>query len=277
LEELSTECPAVRKLIIRLPTPGGDHGQDELSTFAEQRLIDTRVVIADRRGNVREVELDRPAAARLEVDEQGSDPGAEEVAGMGLAVKRLFVRSAPADQSAHPTKTIEEHRPVPVSELGREPPIHEQSRRVLNPIREVRCRKVEPAHTPVQPLECVGIGGRCDLPLGRREIRPQADLETVALVDTRLDSTVESHHRAVGLGEPYGKGDFERGVSLPDRCDPGHDIAGHEPYHEVVRVLQNGGVISRQAGYPGDGHGSVDCSDEFGGPHPTMIADAQFG
>src|SRR5436305_559441 len=79
-QELSTEERSVRKLIVRLPTPCGDHGEDELPTVTQKRVIDARVVLADRLGDVGEIELDRPAAARLEVDEQRSIRGAEHVA-----------------------------------------------------------------------------------------------------------------------------------------------------------------------------------------------------
>ena len=86
-QEFSTESHSIRELIARLPTPCGDHCENELPTVAEQRSIDARIVLTDRVGDMSEIELDGSAAARLEVNEQRSVRGVEHVAGMRFAVK----------------------------------------------------------------------------------------------------------------------------------------------------------------------------------------------
>ena len=92
-QKFSTEWHSVRKLIARIPAPCGDHRENELPTVAEQRLIDARVVLADRLGDMGEIELDGPAAARFEVNEQRSVRGAEHVAKVRVASSNLVVRS----------------------------------------------------------------------------------------------------------------------------------------------------------------------------------------
>jgi len=59
----------VRKLIANVPTPSCDHHEDKTTTFLNQSLVDTRVVIAELVRPVSKVELDGATAARLVVDE----------------------------------------------------------------------------------------------------------------------------------------------------------------------------------------------------------------
>ena len=111
VQELSTKWHSVRKLISRLPTPCGDHRENEVPTAAEQRLIDAGVVLADRLGDMGEIELDGSAAARLEVNEQRSAASVEHVAWVRLAVKQLLGSSAVANHSSQPSQCAGEHQP----------------------------------------------------------------------------------------------------------------------------------------------------------------------
>src|SRR3954463_4379288 len=68
---------SVREIVTRLAAPRRDHGQHEDPALADQRLIGAGIVRAalDRGparfdGGMGDVELDGPAAAGLEVDEQ---------------------------------------------------------------------------------------------------------------------------------------------------------------------------------------------------------------
>jgi hypothetical protein len=97
-QEFLSESPPVRKLVAKLPTPRGDHREDKLSAIVQQPLVDVRVVLADRLGNMGEVELDRSAAARLKVDEQRAVLRAEHIAWMRLAVKQLLHGAAVVDR-----------------------------------------------------------------------------------------------------------------------------------------------------------------------------------
>ena len=62
----------VRKLIANVPAPSRDHREDEATTFLNQSLVDTRVLLADLVRHVSKVELEGATAARLEVDEEHS-------------------------------------------------------------------------------------------------------------------------------------------------------------------------------------------------------------
>ena len=53
-----------------IPAPRCDHREHEDPALAEQSLISVRIVLAHLFGHMSEVELDRPAATRLEVYEQ---------------------------------------------------------------------------------------------------------------------------------------------------------------------------------------------------------------
>ena len=86
-EQSARESLPVGKLVDRVPTPRGDHREDEGPALPEQFVINARIAFADLFGNVSEIELDRPAATRLEVNEQQTVLRAEQVARVRLAVQ----------------------------------------------------------------------------------------------------------------------------------------------------------------------------------------------
>ena len=99
----------------------------------------------------------------------------------------------------------------------------------------------------MQPLERIRVVGGCDLP--RRHgwvVGPQRDDEAVTLVGARRRSTLKSSHRALRLGEPLSKFDFELCDVLPLRCDSGEDVTRQQAHCELVRVLKNDRVVDRQ-------------------------------
>ena len=63
------------------------------------------------------------------------------------------------------------------------------------------------------------------------------------LVDARLHSRLESSHRALGLGEPLRKFDFELCDLTRRGCDPSKNVARQQAYSEPVRVVKNNRVI----------------------------------
>jgi len=77
----------VRELVARIPAPCGDHGKDKDPALIEQVFISVCVSLADLCGDMGEVELDRPAATRLEIDEQQSGRRTEHVAWVWLSVQ----------------------------------------------------------------------------------------------------------------------------------------------------------------------------------------------
>src|SRR5205823_5003604 len=64
------------------------------------------------RGHVREVELDRPAATRLEVDEPKPAPCVEEIAGVRLAVQHLLGRPTVGDSPNADSQCVHENLAV---------------------------------------------------------------------------------------------------------------------------------------------------------------------
>src|SRR5437899_4017077 len=66
-EPLYAQLAPVREMVVSIPAPRCDHREYEDPTIAKQVLIGCRVVLTDFLGRMRDVELDRPAAACLEV------------------------------------------------------------------------------------------------------------------------------------------------------------------------------------------------------------------
>jgi hypothetical protein len=84
-------------LVVSIPAPCGDHRQNEEAAGAKQFLIRARIAIADLLRHMSEVELDRPAATRLEINEQGSAIRVKQVARMWLSMQQLLGGGALAD------------------------------------------------------------------------------------------------------------------------------------------------------------------------------------
>ena len=115
-EEFSPGSSTVRVVVVSIPAPRCDHRKGEDPALAEQFLISVRIVLADLFGHVGDVELDRPAAARLEVDEQRPVRRAEHVAWVRLAVQQLLGGTAVADRSLQASQRVAEKLPVRVGE-----------------------------------------------------------------------------------------------------------------------------------------------------------------
>jgi len=97
-QEFFSESPPVRKLVAKDPAPRCDHRENELPALVQQSLVNARVVLADRLGNMGEIELDGSTAARLKVDEQRAILRAEHIALMRLAVEQLLHGAADVDR-----------------------------------------------------------------------------------------------------------------------------------------------------------------------------------
>ncbi|GGZ53010.1 hypothetical protein GCM10010344_18940 [Streptomyces bluensis] len=66
-------------------------------------------------------------------------------------------------------------------------------------------------------------------------------------MDAWLHAWLKSSHRAPGCGEPLSELDFELCDLLRHRCHPGQDVTGQQTQSELVRVMENGRVVDRQA------------------------------
>ena len=85
-----TSSRAFRKLVIGIPAPRRDHRQDEASALLNQFAIRSGVGLADGLRDVCEIELDRPAATRLEIDEQQPCRSAQDVPWVWFAMQQLL-------------------------------------------------------------------------------------------------------------------------------------------------------------------------------------------
>ena len=74
-------------VIVRIQPPGRDHRKDEGTALVEPCVIDAGIARADLRRDMGQVEFDRTATGRLEVDEQRAMLGVEDVPGVRLAVQ----------------------------------------------------------------------------------------------------------------------------------------------------------------------------------------------
>ena len=81
-----------------VPAPRCDHGENELPALVQQSLVNARVVLADRLGDMGEIELDGSMAARLKVDEQRTVLRTEHIALMRLTVEQLLHGAAVIDR-----------------------------------------------------------------------------------------------------------------------------------------------------------------------------------
>jgi len=76
-----------------------------------------------------DVELDRPTAAGLEVDDKQPSPCPQQVAQMRLAVQELLGGSGGPDRAAHAAQGVAEEFPVGVKKFGGPRAVSNQSPR----------------------------------------------------------------------------------------------------------------------------------------------------
>jgi hypothetical protein len=98
-EPLCAQLAPVRELVVSIPAPRCDHGKHEDPALAEQLMVNIRIALADLFGPMGQVELDRPTATRLEVNEERADFRAEQVAWVRFAVQQLLGGAAVDDRS----------------------------------------------------------------------------------------------------------------------------------------------------------------------------------
>jgi hypothetical protein len=98
-KKLSPGSFPIRKLVVSIPAPRGDHCQDEKAACTQQFLIGAGVALADLFRHMSEVELDRPTATRLKIYEQRPAPRVEQVPRVWLSVQQLLDGRALADRT----------------------------------------------------------------------------------------------------------------------------------------------------------------------------------
>jgi hypothetical protein len=147
-------------LVISIPAPSRDHGENEEATVAEQVLITIPIALADGFGHVGKIEFDWPTAARLEVYEQQSALRDEHVAWVRLTVQQLFGRTAVTDRSPRPSQCVAQKLPVGVGECWCEVGAPYELLSLLNSICEMRGGDIEHEHAGMQPRERIRVVGR---------------------------------------------------------------------------------------------------------------------
>ena len=218
--------------------------------------LDTRIQLADALGSMGEVELDRPAAACLEVDEEHSVLRREHVARVRLTVQQLFT-AAPPDRSSQtsqrPLRAVRGlRRRAPVSACGWS--------RVAAPesTRSVKCG-VERSSSRMPRCNrssASDVGGwwdsaRCD----GFVVGPQRDDKAVTLVHAWLCPRLQSGHGTARCDESLSEVDLELRTLMLHRRHTSKDAARHQPQGELVRVVQDDRVLGREIQRRCDHHG----------------------
>ena len=116
-EPLCAQLAPVRELVVSIPAPRCDHREHEDPTIAKQVLIGCRVVLTDFLGRMGDVELDRSAAACLEVYKEQPSLRPEQVARMRLAVQQLLAGTTPFDGAPQVSQSLAEKLPLCVRKL----------------------------------------------------------------------------------------------------------------------------------------------------------------
>jgi hypothetical protein len=96
-EKLSARPLPVREPVVAIPTPRGDHRQNEAAARANQISIGAGIALGDHFRDMSEIEFDRPSATRLEVDEERPALRLEQVARVRLSMEQLLAGTTLAD------------------------------------------------------------------------------------------------------------------------------------------------------------------------------------
>ena len=240
-EPLCAQLAPVGELVVSVPAPRCDHREHEDPTIAKQVLIGCRIVLTDFLGRMRDVELDRSAAAGLEVYKEQPSLRPEQVAWMRLAVQQLLASATPFDSAPQVSQRLAEKLPLCVRKLWSVGAVGNQRLRLFDSIREVRRSHIDLPHAGMQPRHHLRILRWCD---GTRRHRlvvfPQRDCEAVTHVDARLYPRCRRFHRTARLGESPTNLDFERSACLlRERRHPREHVTRCQAHGDAVRVVNN--------------------------------------
>src|ERR1700683_2817034 len=159
--EECASCPLpIRELVVQVPAPGGDHGENKDSALAQQVLISAGIALAHIFGDMGEVELNRSTATRLEIDEKQSGLRAEHVAWVRLAVQQLLGSATVDDRLSSAPQRSEEKLPVRVGKIRGEVSGLHKVLSLFHSVGEVRRPEIELAHAGMQSLKRIRVAGR---------------------------------------------------------------------------------------------------------------------
>ena len=187
------------------PRPSPERGGDIL----EQHWIDTRIVRADLVRHMGDVELDRPTAARLEVDEEQAVlrvregcPGCGSPCSSWSAFTRAvdLLDAARCSVSRSRVRSASDKRRGLVSirdePLGRCDSFREVRRLRPRRSRIAACRRCSASGV---------LGRRGGRQSHRRVVGPEGDRKVIALVHPRFDSRLKRRDGAARCGQPAGR------------------------------------------------------------------------
>ena len=212
-----------------------------------------------------EIEFDGSATNGLEVDEERPARRVEHVAWVWLAMQHLLGGASAGDRQGHAAQRGAEKLAVGVGERGRLFGPRNELLRLGDSVREVGRDDIEVPQAGMQPLQGTCVVGRlqprrCD----RVVVRPEGDPEAVTFVDAMSNSRRDRGHRSLELGQPLSDLDFERRHCCVRRTrDAGEDVARHHAQGDPVRVVQNNGVVGREAELAGCQYGGSDGAPEL--------------
>ena len=214
----------------------------------DELVVDVRVALSHLFGYMGNVELDRPAATGLEVDEQRAVVRVEDVSGVRLAVHELLSGSALANRPRGGAQRVQQKMSVGVIELGSPVAVRDELLRFLDPVGEMRSRDIEALHANVKARERGSVVGRWQLTRSPvLVVRPQRDREVITLVDAGRYTRIKSRHGAVRFGEAFRDVDFELCRAVGGGRNTGKNIAWQQPDCEPVRRVKNDRLVDRQS------------------------------
>jgi len=177
-------------------------------------VVRARIMLCHFFGGMGNVKLDRPTAARPEVDEERPCPGPEHVARMRLAMQQLLASAAAADRAAQSAERVAEEFPVGTGQRRSPLSVANLSSRAGDPIGEVRRPQAGLAQGGMQSDKRDRILGWRDLRSCGFVVRPERDSEAVPHIRTVFGPGIKLGHRAAGFGETASDLYFELEASL---------------------------------------------------------------
>jgi len=248
-EPLCAQLAPVGELVVSVPAPRCDHREHEDPTIAKQVLIGCRIVLTDFLGRMRDVELDRSAAAGLEVYKEQPSLRPEQVAWMRLAVQQLLASATPFDSAPQVSQRLAEKLPLCVRKLWSVGAVGNQRLRLFDSIREVRRSHIDLPHAGMQPLQNLRILRWCDVTRRHRlVVFPQRDCEAVTHVDARLHARLRLSHRTIGLGELPSDLNLELIAGLTRYIgDASKNVTRQEAHSDAIGVVNHNCVIDQEA------------------------------
>src|SRR5262245_17978414 len=181
---------------------------------------------------MRDIELDRSAAACLQVYKEQPSLRPEHVARMRLAVQQLRAYATPFDGAPQVSQRLAEKLPLCVRKLRSLGAVAKKRLRLFDPIREVRRSHIDLPHAGMQPRHHLSILRWCDVTRRHRlVVFPQRDREAATHVDARLHARLRLSYRTIGLGEPPSNLNLELGARLMRSIGyPSKNVTGQEAH-----------------------------------------------